>query len=171
MTNAQEKTMLQQISDVAWLVHCGRERLGILNKNVQEDYTYITGQELIKFRDEEEVRQHFGNVTLFEERIDEPAQKQDTYYIRGYAVDYPEPFALDTDHPDYNPKLPLFTKIEGNGVYYAAGYYCINFGKGWKHAHGPKLATLEKYGYEGPFKSELESRQRMKFLNKQKRIK
>lgn len=167
MTN--EKTMLQQISDVAWLVHQGEQRLGILNKDVQDHYTYITGKEIVKFNGEEDVRSHFGNVSLFEERINEPAQKQDSYYIKGYEVGYAEPFVLDTDHPDYNEEVPLFTKIEGSDVYYAAGYYCINYGKGWKHANGPKYATLLKYGFVGPFKTELAARQRMKDLNKARR--
>ena len=59
--------------------------------------------------------------------------------------------------------------LEGNKVYYAAGYYCINFEKGWKQANGPKLATLLKYGFTGPYKTEMEMRQQLRFLNKQKR--
>lgn len=170
MENYHENTMLQQISDVAWLVHRGKHRLGILNKDIQEQYTYITGRELVVFDNENQVREHFGNLSLFEEKIDQPTQKQDIYYIKGYAVDYEEPFALEHNHPKYSKDLPLYTKIEGSDVYYAAGYYCVNFSKGWKHAHGPKLATLEKYGFEGPFKSELEMRHRLKTLNRKKRV-
>lgn len=164
-----EKAMLQQISDVAWLVRQGDKKLGILNKDVQEKYFYINGKELVEFNHDKEVQAHFGNVKLFDEQITDSAQQQDTYYIRGYAVDYPDPYALEEGHPDYNPLLPLYTKIEGNRVYYAAGYYCINFEKGWKQANGPKLATLEKYGYEGPFKTEMEMRQRLRALNKERR--
>lgn len=171
MTDQQqhEQTMLQQISDVAWLVHRGQQRLGILNKDVQEHFTYITGKELVNFDNENQVREHFGNLTLFEYQIDQPPQKQDVYYIKGYAVDYPEPHALEPDHPDYRADLPLYTKIAGRDVYYAAGYYCICFDKGWKRAHGPKLATLEKYGYEGPFRTELEARERIRHLNRERK--
>lgn len=162
------KTVLQQISDVAWLVHQGNQRLGILNKDVQNHYTYITGKELVKFDDESDVVEHFGNASLFEEQIATPTQKHDKYYIRGHEVDYCEPFVVEETNPDFNPDVPLYTKIEGSTVYYAAGFYCINFEKGWKHAHGPKYSTLTQYGFEGPFKTELEARQRIKFLNKQK---
>jgi len=158
--------MLQQISDVAWLVHQGDERLGILNKDVQEHYTYISGQELLDFYSADEVKQHFGNLSLFEAQIETPPKKQDAYYIKGYEVDYPEPFAVAEDDPGFSNRLPLYTKIENGSIYYAAGYYCIKFAKGWKHSNGPKLATLEKYEYEGPFKTELEMRQRLKTLNK-----
>lgn len=159
------KAMLQQISDVAWLVHQGEQKLGILNKDVQEHYTYITGKELLNFDCEDQVTEHFGNVKLFQEQITENIQKPSTYYIRGYEVDYAEPFALTEEHPDYEPNVPLYTKIEGSNVYYAAGYYCINFNKGWKHAHGPKYSTLTRYGFTGPYKTELEARQQMKKLN------
>lgn len=163
------KTMLQQISDVAWLVHQGEEKLGILNQDIQGHYTYITGRDLIKFDDEDEVKTHFGNITLFTEKIGTPLQTTEKFFIRGHEVDYEMPFALDKDHPDYDEALPLYTKIEGSDVYYAAGFYCINFEKGWKHAHGPKLATLTKYGFEGPFKTEDEMRQRLKVLNRLRR--
>ena len=143
--------------------------MGILNKDVQEHYTYITGKELVNFDNETQVREHFGNISLFEQPITEPAQKQDVYYIKGYAVDYPEPHALEPDHPDYRADLPLYTKIPGRSVYYAAGFYCIRFDKGWKLAQGPKLVTLEKYGFEGPFRTELEARERIRVLNRQRK--
>lgn len=161
------KAMLQQISDVAWLVHQGSNKLGILNKDVQETYFYVTGKELVKFKGEQEVLEHFGNVTLFKEQLGEKLQKPSTYYIKGYEVDYEEPFAVDENDPDYNPDVPLYTKIDGSKIYYAAGYYCINFDKGWKHARGPKYSTLTKYGFTGPYRSELEARQQMKKLNNQ----
>lgn len=164
-----EKTVLQQISDVAWLVHQGPSKLGILNKDVQEHYTYITGKDLVKFNDQEEVVEHFGNLNLFNEVIGTPTKTAERVFIKGFEVDYENPIIIDSSHPDYRDDLPIYAKIEGKGIYYAAGYYCINFEKGWKKSHSPKLATLLKYGYEGPFKTELEMRQRLKALNKEKR--
>lgn len=161
-----EKTMLQQISDVAWLVHHRGHKLGILNKDVQETFTYINGQDFIEFHGEHEVIEHFGNSSLFDDQITTPSYVQDKYYVKGYEVDYAEPIALEETDPDYSNDIPLYTKIEGSKVYYAAGYYCINFEKGWKHAHGPKLATLQKYGFEGPFRTVLEAKERNRILNK-----
>ena len=50
---------------------------------------------------------------------------------------------------DYMDEIPLFAKTENSNVYYAAGWYAINFEKGWKHGNCPKLNTLITYGYEG----------------------
>lgn len=164
-----EETMLQQISDVSWLVLQGNERLGILNKDVQEKYVYINGKDFIEFKSDSEVKKHFANSSLFETTLSIHNNTNKTYYVKGYEVDYPEPFAVESDNPDYIDNVPLYTKILGSTVYYAAGYYCINFEKGWKHARGPKLSTLEKYGYEGPFKTSIEVKQRLKVLNKEKK--
>lgn len=154
---------LQQISDVAWLVNQGKQHVGILNRDIQNHFTFISGKERIDFHNEQEVKQHFGNVALFTDLDDRSPVVHDSYYVKGYEVEYTEPFLVD--HPEY-PELPLYTKLEGSDVIYAAGYYCIHFHKGWKHTRGPKLATLTKYGYQGPFHTELEARQRMKMLNK-----
>jgi hypothetical protein len=56
-------------------------------------------------------------------------------------------------------KLPLFTKSKSSKSLYCAGYYTIKFEKGWVKSFCPKLITIERYEYRGPFKTELEMRQ------------
>ena len=46
------KTKLQQISDEAWLVRQGEKKLGILNKDVRDRFTYITGKSMQLFDDQ-----------------------------------------------------------------------------------------------------------------------
>jgi len=55
-------------------------------------------------------------------------------------------------------KLPLFTKSQNSKSIYCAGYYIIKFDKGWVKSYCPKLITVEKYQYEGPFKNKIEMR-------------
>lgn len=161
-----ELTKLQQISDVAWLVNRGGERIGILNQDIQDKFIYISGKDTVNFHGEQEVRDFFGNIKLFEEQIDQPVVNPDKFYVKGFEIDYPEPYAIQEGDSGYDPALPLYTKLEGSDVYYAAGYYCIHFDKGWKHARAPKATTLYRYGFEGPFQTELEAKQRMKYLNR-----
>ena len=160
---------LQQISDEAWIVQRGEERIGILNKNVQNRYTFISGQHIEIFNSDSEVKDHFGNITLFDEQIDKPTVVHDEFFIKGHLVDYPNPIPVEVHDEHYREDIPLYLKTEGSDVLYAAGWYCINFEKGWKQGHGPKLTTLLHYGYEGPFKTKLECKQRMRYLNKQRK--
>ena len=87
MTKLKNKAQLQQISDVAWLVRQGPRKLGILNKDIQEHYFYITGKEFVALNDEQEVTDYFGNVNLFNEQIDMPENFIEEFYIKGHKVD------------------------------------------------------------------------------------
>ena len=67
---------------------------------------------------------------------------------------------------DIKRNLPLFTKSEKSKSLYCAGYYIIRFDKGWVKSHCPKLITLERYPYNGPFKSELEMGSELSRVNR-----
>ena len=62
--------------------------------------------------------------------------------------------------PLYNvvKKLPIYAKSTKSKSQYCAGYYVIQFRKGWVKSFCPKLITLERYPFKGPFKTELEMR-------------
>ena len=66
---------------------------------------------------------------------------------------------------DVKNKLPLFTKSKKSKSLYCAGYYIIRFDKGWVKSFCPKLITIERYKYKGPFKSELEMKQELSSAN------
>lgn len=70
-------------------------------------------------------------------------------HVFGYPV--PEIETFKTQERD---GLPCFTKTSSSKVYFAAGHYGINFDNGgWMEAFCPKLATLRKYEFIGPFKT------------------
>lgn len=66
---------------------------------------------------------------------------------------------------DVKRKLPLFTKSEKSKSLYCAGFYVIQFEKGWVKSFCPKLITVERYETHGPFKTELEMRQELSNVN------
>lgn len=72
----------------------------------------------------------------------------DTVY--GYPVDV-EPFNVM-----YNVQkgLPLYTKLEASKSFFCAGYYLINYSGSWVKSFCPKLLTLDRNRYKGPFKTE-----------------
>ena len=67
---------------------------------------------------------------------------------------------------DIQKKLPLFTKSKDSKSLYCAGYYVIRFEKGWVKSFCPKLITLQRYQYKGPFKTDLEMKQVLSSVNK-----
>ena len=71
-------------------------------------------------------------------------------HVFGYPV-----IKIETFNTQEKDNLPCFTKTVGSSVFFAAGYYGINFDNGgWLDSFCPKLATLRKYEYIGPFKTE-----------------
>jgi hypothetical protein len=63
----------------------------------------------------------------------------------------------------YNPlwdvkhRLPLFTRDAKSKSWYAAGWYAVKQHKNWKPTQNPKLITLQRYPYQGPFQTEAEA--------------
>jgi hypothetical protein len=57
----------------------------------------------------------------------------------------------------YNPvwdvkhRLPLFTRDTKSKSWYAAGWYIVKQHRAWKAVQNPKLITLQRYQYQGPF--------------------
>lgn len=66
---------------------------------------------------------------------------------------------------DVKQKLPLFTKSDKSKSLYCAGFYIIQFEKGWVKSFCPKLITVERYPFKGPFKSALEMRTELSKAN------
>ena len=83
-----------------------------------------------------------------------------------------EVYGYATNSVPFNPmydvkrKLPLFTKSDKSKSLYCAGYYIIQFEKGWVKSFCPKLITVERYTTKGPFKTEIEMRQELSRVNR-----
>lgn len=63
----------------------------------------------------------------------------------------------------YNPtwdikhRLPLYTKTKKSKSWFAAGWYQVMRGRVWKTVQDPKLITLQRYKYHGPFHTQDEA--------------
>ena len=59
----------------------------------------------------------------------------------------------------YNPvwdvvhHLPIYTKTAKSKSWFAAGWYSIKRGRTWKIIQDPKLIALQRYPYQGPFRT------------------
>jgi hypothetical protein len=55
---------------------------------------------------------------------------------------------------DVQRYLPIYTKGVKSKSFYCAGHYIVRFNTTWVNAYCPKLITLNRYEYQGPFKAE-----------------
>lgn len=149
------------IKDKFWIVERDGEKFATLRKN--EDNRFILSNKLgVKVYDtKESLTKQFGK-DFFVAKILKEADESKPNEIHGFSTStspYNSMF-------DIKRKLPLFTKSEDSKSLYCAGYYVIRFDKGWVKSFCPKLITLQRYEYRGPFKTELEMKQVLSNVSK-----
>lgn len=138
------------IDDKFWLIERDGMKIGTLQK-LDAGYTsFIEGEKKI-FQSLSDVIKTL-NVE-FQKKV-KVVDTEESYNVMGYPCsEKPYNEALNIAK-----KLPIYTKTPTTKSLYAAGYYNIRFEKGWSEAFCPKLITLEKNFFRGPFKSRMEAR-------------
>jgi hypothetical protein len=66
---------------------------------------------------------------------------------------------------DVKHKLPIFTKGTKSKSFFCAGYYIVKFNNGWVKSYCPKLITLNRYPYAGPYDTIEEMQERLRIAN------
>jgi hypothetical protein len=144
------------IDNKFWIVEKDGTKFATLRKN--EDNKFIMSNEKgVRIYDtRKSLTDQFGK-DFFIVKIVKEANNADPLEVHGYPTSTEPHNAMF----DIQKKLPLFTKSGDSKSLYCAGYYVIKFDKGWVKSFCPKKITLERYEYQGPFKTELEMRQRL----------
>ena len=154
------------VPNKVWIVEDGGQKLGTLNKEKKGFSFYRKGQK-IDFHTKAEIKDNFGD-TLTEEI--EKNIKVPKKTIEDTCSVYEFPCGSRPHNPVYNikKKLPIYAKSTKSKSLYCAGYYVIQFRKGWVKSFCPKLITLERYPFKGPFKTEDQMKTVLSQLSKEK---
>ena len=157
MTMIQAKPI---IDDKFWIVEEQGTRVGTLRKN--EDKFILSNEQGIKvYANKKSITNEFGK-DFFVAKILKEADNALPNEVHGFSSSTKPHNAMY----DIQKKLPLFTKSGDSKSLYCAGYYVIRFEKGWVKSFCPKLITLQRYEYKGPFKTDLEMKQVLSRVNK-----
>jgi hypothetical protein len=141
------------IDNKFWIVEKDGEKYATLRKD--EDRFVMSNNLGIKvYNNKESVIRQFGK-NFFVAKIIKEANDADPNEIHGYPTSSDPHNAMF----DIKRKFALFTKSPDSKSLYCAGYYVIKFDKGWVKSFCPKLITLQRYPYKGPFKTEIEMKQ------------
>ena len=97
----------------------------------------------------------FKTIAMIRKQVDiefpavgnKPNRESASYQVQGY------PSGSRVYNPiwDVQHKLPLYTKNNKSRSWYAAGWYQVKQRRTWAIVQSPKLITLERYPYQGPF--------------------
>jgi len=142
-----------------WIVEEEGVRVGTLTK--EEDNYVLSSKGSVNFyKSESQLKKKFGkNFLTAKITVPETETKNDVHGYPTRSVPYNSMY-------DINRKLPLFTKSEKSKSVYCAGYYLIKFNVNWLKSFCPKLITVERNEYMGPYKTELEMKMALKHVNR-----
>ena len=134
-----------------WIVEKDGTKVATLHKKENNKFILSNTYGEITFDRKDQLTKEFGKDFF----LTSPKVKLTT-------TDSNECYGYPTSCTPYNPvydvrrKLPLFTKSKQSKSLYCAGYYAIKFNKGWVKGFCPKLITIERNPYKGPFKDKAE---------------
>jgi hypothetical protein len=149
------------IDNKFWIVEQGGEKIATLRKDEENRFVMSNEAGIRIFESLESLTSQYGK-DFFVAKIIREANNAEPNEVHGYPASTSPHNAMY----DIRKKLPLFTKSEDSKSLYCAGYYIIRFDKGWVKSFCPKLITLQRYEYQGPFKTELEMKQRLSSVSK-----
>ena len=143
------------IKDKFWILEEDGYKIGTLQKKDTKGWIFLGKSDRLYFDDENSLVEKFGG-DLFDDEINSTRdlEEQDgtDHNVHGYPVNQ-KPY-----NPMFNVKsqLPMYSKTSNSKSLFCAGYYIINFEKGWRKAYCPKFITLDRYPYKGPMKTRIE---------------
>lgn len=101
-------------------------------------------------------RETFPSIKLLTKKYNiefvkaEKTTKAETHEVYGYPCSN----RPHNEIYDVQRKLPIYTKSSKSKSFFCAGYYAVRFSNTWVKAYCPKLITLNRYDYVGPFRSQ-----------------
>ena len=142
------------IENKFWIVEQDGNKIATLRKDEENRFVLSNNSGIKIFDNKEKLTDQFGQ-NFFVAKIIREADDAVPNEVHGFPTSSQPHNAMY----DIKRKLPLFTKSQDSKSLYCAGYYIIKFEKGWVKSHCPKLITLQRYAYQGPFKTDIEMKQ------------
>jgi hypothetical protein len=139
------------VPDRYWILRDGQRKIG----NIESDgsvYTVSINGERANYTTLNMIQQR---VPIDFEMIERTTPVNNPCEVHGYPTTAPAHNAIfDVKH-----QLPLWTSDPNSRSWYAAGWYRVRQQRTWKTIQCPKLIMLQRYQYQGPYRSQAEAAQ------------
>lgn len=156
MTELHAKPVLK---NKFWIVESNGSKIATIQAVENGGYVFVQDQ----------ARTTYSTIKLLTKAhniiLDKDSNKNRTtksdYDVYGYPVTgKPWNVLWDVRH-----KFPIYTKSSKSKSFFCAGYYLIKFNNGWVKSYCPKLITLNRNEFKGPFYSKEEMAEQLKATN------
>lgn len=118
----------------------------------------------------ENKRQQFNTIKLLSKTYNVKFDKPQTTNRGGRVAkntvyDYPVNGSAYNIMWDLKHKFPVFSKNNKSKSFFCAGYYAVKLNNEWTAAFCPKLITLNRYEFFGPYRTQQEMQHKLQSLN------
>ena len=136
------------VKNKMWIVESAGTKVGNIMAVEEGGVVYVHDNQRESFPSIKLLSKQYNIEFVKAEKVKK--EKLDVYDVYGFPTNsQPNNEVLDVQR-----YLPIYTKGTKSKSFFCAGYYIIKFSSTWVRAYCPKLITLNRYEYEGPFKTQ-----------------
>ena len=167
MPNGYSEGIMYQAKPIVenkfWIVEENGQKVGTIRKGHDITVT-MNGESVGKCNTIADLKDQFGIelTTAMEVSVPKKPEKTENT-VHGYPCKV-KPY---NDTYDLKRKLPLYTKTPKSQSFFCAGYYIIHFPTGWLPSYCPKLLTLGRNEFKGPYTTRLEMQEHVRKANEE----
>jgi hypothetical protein len=145
------------IENQYWIVTDGKNKIG--NIQINNDY--------VNFNINNKTEQ-YTDISSLTKSYNINFQQNKKENIKGNIIysDYPVSDNMYNTMVDLQKKIQLYTKTPDSKSYYVAGYFNINMNDSWETHYCPKYIYIQRYPYDGPFRTVEECKKLLKKYDK-----
>ena len=131
-----------------WIVEDSGQKIATIQAIDEGGVVYVHDNEREVFPSIKGLSKKYNIVFAPDKKAPGPSQLD----INGYPCDGLPHNAVW----DVRRKLPVYSKTAKSKSFYCAGYYLIKYNSAWVQEYCPKMITLSRYEFIGPFKTRQE---------------
>ena len=142
-----------------WIVEEGGEKIATIQAIEEGGFAYVHDEQRELFPSIKMISKKYNIEFVKAEKPKK--EKLDVYDVYGFPTNtQPNNEVLDVQR-----YLPIYTKGAKSKSFFCAGYYIVKFNNGWVKSYCPKLITLNRYAYAGPYESAEEMQEHLRIAN------
>lgn len=160
MINMADRIAKPVVKNKFWVVEDQGHRVATIQAVEDGGFVYVHDDQRERFSSIKILSKQY-NITF--DKINKKSNKIIGNNIHGYPTQT-KPY---NELYDVTRRLPVYTTTAKSKSYYCAGYYIIQFDNHWAKEYCPKLITLNRYPFRGPFATQEEMLQELRKANGQ----
>jgi hypothetical protein len=135
-----------------WIVETSGNKVATIQAIEEGGFVYVHNEQ----------REKFSNIKILSKKYNIKFDKISKLKLETNNDVYGYPCTTKSYNKIYDVarKLPIFSKSAKSRSYFCAGYYLVKYSNNWVSEFCPKLITLNRYEYMGPFKTAQEAQEK-----------